>query len=35
VEEISGKFNSQNVANALWAYLTMWKKPGELLMGTL
>ncbi len=34
-EAISGKFNSQNVANTLWALATMGTKPGEKLMGQL
>jgi hypothetical protein len=28
-EAISGEFNSQAVANTLWAYATMGRKPGE------
>jgi uncharacterized alpha-E superfamily protein len=34
-EAISGEFNSQNVANTLWAFATMGKKPGERMMGQL
>ena len=34
-EAISGEFNSQAVANTLWAYATMGRKPGERLMGLL
>jgi hypothetical protein len=34
-EAISGEFNSQNVANTLWAYATMGRQPGERLMGML
>jgi hypothetical protein len=34
-EAISAEFNSQNVANTLWAYATMGTKPGERLMGHL
>ncbi len=34
-EAISGEFNSQNVANTLWAYATMGTKPGERMMGQL
>jgi hypothetical protein len=34
-EEISGEFNSQAVANTLWAYATMGRKPGERVMGLL
>jgi hypothetical protein len=34
-EAISGEFNSQDVANTLWAYATMGRKPGERLMGQL
>jgi hypothetical protein len=34
-EEISGEFNSQAIANTLWAFATMGEKPGELLMGQL
>jgi hypothetical protein len=32
---ISGEFNSQNVANTLWAFATMGSKPGERMMGQL
>ena len=35
VETTSGEFNSQNVANTLWAYETMGTKPGERMMGQL
>ena len=31
-EAISGEFNSQNVANTLWAFATMGTKPGERMM---
>jgi hypothetical protein len=34
-EAISGEFNSQHVANTLWAYATMGRKPGEGMMGQL
>ena len=34
-EAISGEFNSQNVANTLWAYATMGTKPGNLMMEKL
>jgi hypothetical protein len=34
-EAISGEFNSQAVANTLWAFATMGRKPGERLMGKL
>jgi hypothetical protein len=34
-ETISGEFNSQNVANTLWAFATMGTKPGERMMGQL
>jgi hypothetical protein len=34
-EAISGEFNSQNVANTLWAFATMGTKPGERMMGQL
>jgi hypothetical protein len=34
-EAISGKFNSQEVANTLWAFATMGRKPGERMMGQL
>ena len=34
-EAISGEFNSQDVANTLWAFATMGRKPGERLMGQL
>jgi hypothetical protein len=34
-EAISGKFNSQEVANTLWAYATMGTKPGERMMEQL
>jgi hypothetical protein len=32
-EAISGEFKSQNVANTLWSYATMERKPGERMMG--
>jgi hypothetical protein len=32
---ISGEFNSQEVANTLWAFATMGRKPGERMMGLL
>ena len=34
-EAVAGKFNSQNVANMLWAFATMGTKPGERMMGQL
>jgi hypothetical protein len=34
-EAISGEFNSQAVANKLWAFATMGTKPGEQMMGQL
>ncbi len=34
-EALSGDFNSQAVANTLWAYATMGRKPGERMMGQL
>jgi hypothetical protein len=34
-EAISGEFNSQEVANTLWAFATMRRRPGELMMGQL
>jgi hypothetical protein len=34
-EVISGEFKPQEVANTLWAYATMGRKPGERLMGLL
>jgi hypothetical protein len=34
-EAISGEFNSQNVANTLWAYAKMGTKPGERMVGQL
>jgi hypothetical protein len=34
-EATGGDFNSQNVANTLWTYATMGRKPGERLMGLL
>ena len=34
-EAISGEFNSQNVANTLWAFATMGTRPGERMMGQL
>jgi endonuclease/exonuclease/phosphatase family metal-dependent hydrolase len=34
-EVMAGDFNSQGIANTLWAYATMGRKPGELLMGQL
>jgi hypothetical protein len=34
-EAISGEFNSQEVANTLWAYATMGRKPGERVMRLL
>jgi hypothetical protein len=30
---MSGEFNSQGVANTLWAFATMGGKPGERMMG--
>jgi hypothetical protein len=35
VEAISGEFNSQAVANTLWAYATIGTKPGERMMRQL
>jgi hypothetical protein len=35
VEAISGEFNSQEIANTLWAFATMGAKPGESVMGQL
>jgi ribosomal protein L14E/L6E/L27E len=34
-EAISVDFNSQNIANTLWAFATMQVKPGERMMGQL
>jgi hypothetical protein len=34
-EEISAEFNSQHLANTLWAFATMGTKPGQRLMGQL
>ncbi len=34
-EAISGEFNSQEVANTLWALATMGTTPGDRLMGQL
>jgi hypothetical protein len=34
-EAISRQFNSQDIANTLWAYATMRTKPGERMMGQL
>ncbi len=34
-EAISVEFNSQDVANTLWAFATMGTKPGERMMGQL
>jgi hypothetical protein len=34
-ETISGEFNSQEVANTMWAFATMGTKPGERMMGKL
>jgi hypothetical protein len=34
-EAISGEFNSQDIANTLWALATMGTKPGERMMGQL
>jgi len=34
-EEVAGTFNSQGVANTLWAFATMGRKPGERVMGML
>ena len=34
-EVISGKFNSQNIANTLWVFPTMGTKPGDRMMGQL
>jgi hypothetical protein len=35
VETISGEFNSQDIANTLWAFLTMGRKPWKRTMGQL
>jgi hypothetical protein len=35
VEAISGEFKSQNVANTMWAYATMGRKPEERVMEQL
>jgi len=35
VEAISGEFNSQEVANTLWAFATMGLRPGGQLIGKL
>jgi hypothetical protein len=32
-EAISGEFNSQDVANTLWAFATMGIRPGKRMMG--
>jgi hypothetical protein len=34
-EAISGEFNSQCVANTMWAFVKMVTKPGDRLMGRL
>jgi hypothetical protein len=34
-EAISGEFNTQDVANLLWAFTTMGTKPGDRMMGQL
>jgi hypothetical protein len=34
-EAISGGFNSQDIANTLWAYATMGTKPGERILSSL
>jgi hypothetical protein len=34
-EAIAGEFNSQDIANTMWAYATMGTMPGERLMGKL
>ena len=34
-EANAASFNAQNVANTLWAYATMSRKPGERLMNAL
>jgi hypothetical protein len=34
-EAISGEFNSQAIANTMWAFATFGMKPGERLMGQL
>jgi len=34
-DTISGEFNSQDVANTLWAFSTMGRKPGKRTMGQL
>ena len=35
VDAISGEFNSQDIANTMWAFTTMGTKPGERMMGQL
>ena len=35
VEEVARECNSQEVANTLWAYATMGRKPGERALGAL
>ena len=35
LETVSDTFNSQNVANTLWVYATMERKPGACLMREL
>ena len=32
---MSGEFNSQDIANTLWAFATMGRKPGDRMMGQL
>jgi hypothetical protein len=34
-ETIPGEFNSQEVANTMWVFATMGRKPGERTMGYL
>jgi len=34
-KELSWEFNSQDIANMLWAHATMGTKPGEQLLGQL
>jgi hypothetical protein len=34
-DSISGEFKSQNVANTVWTYETMRRKPGDRVMGLL
>ena len=34
-EAISGEFNSQHIANTLWAFATLGRKPGERMIGQM